>query len=121
MDPFWYMAKRWYSGASPAAQRRARAVHIALFRSALRLVGRNPRRYIEDYLKNRGMHFEHDVHDWLGGWPYECILPHEVDSLLSHLGFSLQRSFVSKGRLLGRHSGIFGSGCDGYVYRRVTH
>lgn len=120
MDPFWRVVKRWYSQASPAAQQRARSVRIALFRCALRLVGRDPKRYITEYRSRRGMHFEHDVHDWLGGWPYESILPHEVDSLLSPLSFSLERSFLSKGRLLGRNPGIFGSGCDEYVYRRVA-
>lgn len=120
MDPFWRAAKRWYSRASPKAQQRARSVHIALFKFGLRLTGRNPERYIADYSRHRGMHFEHDVHDWLGGWPYESILPQEVDSLLSPLGFSLERSFVSTGRWMGRHTGIFGSGCDEYVYRRVA-
>jgi 2-polyprenyl-6-hydroxyphenyl methylase/3-demethylubiquinone-9 3-methyltransferase len=121
MDPFWRVAKRWYSRASPAAQRRARSVQIALFRSWLRLQGKDAERYITEYRSCRGMLFEHDVHDWLGGWPYESILPHEVGSLLSPLGFSLERSFISKGRLLGRNSGIFGSGCDEYVYRRIAH
>ena len=31
--------------------------------------------YVANYGQSRGMDFYHDVHDWLGGWPYESILP----------------------------------------------
>jgi 2-polyprenyl-6-hydroxyphenyl methylase/3-demethylubiquinone-9 3-methyltransferase len=118
MDWFWRREKRWYAQASAVAQRRARLLYISLYRAGLRLTLRNPRAYFDAYLKNRGMLFEHDVHDWLGGWPYESILPREVDALLTPLGLRRERAFVSTGRLFGRRSGVFGSGCDEYVYTR---
>lgn len=65
------------------------------------------------------MSFYHDVHDWLGGYPYESILPHEVHRVMSELGFLQERVFVRRGRIFGRSSGLFGSGCDEYVYRRI--
>lgn len=117
-DFFWRWEKRWYSKASPAAQRRARSLYVALFRLAYAATGRNFSSYVERYASNRGMHYYHDVHDWLGGYPYESILPHEVEHLMTTLGFSRVRSFVQRGRIFGRASGILGSGCDEYVYRK---
>ena len=120
MDWFWRIEKRWYAHASPAAQGRARAVHRLLFKLGLFVTGRRFEEYVANYRSNRGMHFEHDVHDWLGGWPYESILPHEVEALMQSLGFRSERIFARKGRILGRDPGFFGSGCDEYVYRRGT-
>lgn len=66
------------------------------------------------------MDYYHDVHDWMGGWPYEFIQPAEVDLQLRSLGFAAERVFARKGRLFGRDPSIFGSGCDEYVYRRIS-
>lgn len=63
------------------------------------------------------MDFLHDVHDWLGGFPYESISPKEVDTFMHALGFELIRRNVRKDML--SRTGILGSGCDEYVYRRV--
>lgn len=110
----WKMEKKWYAGARPAAQARARSVYVRLLRTALALTrGRNG---FEDYLaaygQRRGMDFYHDVHDWLGGWPYESISPAQTDRLMHELGFSRVRAFIRQGLQLG----LFGSGCDEYVY-----
>lgn len=119
MDFFWRREKRWYARASANAQRRARALYLALYRLGLLATGRRFSRYVEGYRSNRGMDFYHDVHDWLGGWPYESISPREVDVLMQGEGFIAERVLARKGYLLGRHPGIFGSGCDEYVYRKV--
>lgn len=118
MDWFWKWEKRWYARASPKSQRRARAIYIALFHLRLWATGRRFNRYVEGYRAKRGMDFYHDVHDWMGGWPYESISAPEVGDLMRELGFVPERSFVRKGRVFGRDSGLFGSGCDEYVYRR---
>ena len=60
------------------------------------------------------MNFAHDVHDWLGGHPYESILAPEVDVLLGRLGFERVHGMAGPSRI-----GIFGSGCDEYLYRRT--
>ncbi len=119
MCPVWKVAKRWYTGASPRAQAVARAVYLKLFGLGLRLTGRRLERYAREYLSNRGMHFEHDVHDWLGGHPYESVSAREVDRLMRGMGFVLERAFVRRGKLLGRDLGLFGSGCDEYLYLRA--
>ncbi len=118
MDWFWRREKRWYAHASAQSQRRARAIYIAFFKLGLWATGRRFSRYVESYRANRGMDFYHDVHDWMGGWPYESISAPEVEELMHALGLVCERSFVRKGRILGRDFGLFGSGCDEYVYRR---
>lgn len=120
MDPFWRREKRWYSQASPQSQARARALYVALFRLGLRITWRRFADYVASYTQQRGMDFYHDVHDWMGGWPYESILPQEVESLMRELGFARLREFVAPGLIGGRRVGLLGSGCDEYVYRRVS-
>jgi len=119
MDWFWRLEKRWYAHASAGAQSAARSVHSALFRGGLRLTGRRFADYLQGYDSNRGMDYLHDMHDWLGGWPYESISPEEVEKVMTQLGFSCVRALTRKGRLFGRDPGFFGSGCDEYVYQRT--
>ena len=59
------------------------------------------------------MSFEHNVHDWMGGYPYELISRPEVEDVMQGLGFIHIRS-VTKPTAIG----FFGSGCDEYLYRR---
>lgn len=111
--PLWKIEKRWYANAPERSQAAARAVFIGALRLEFRLTGRDFKAYVRDYKGTRGMNFEHDVHDWMGGYPYESICPQETASLMSGLTFEFVRS------TLGTQSiGIFGSGCDEFVYRR---
>lgn len=109
----WTRIKRWYSRATPDQQATARRIYIALFKLRCRLRGQDFEAYRRDYASLRGMNFEHDVHDWIGGYPYESIAEHEVDSLVLPLGFEPVRRVVSPLAF-----GFFGSGCDEYVFRR---
>jgi hypothetical protein len=61
------------------------------------------------------MDFYHDVHDWLGGYPYETALPSEVETELAALGFKLER-FIAQ----PMSRGILSAGCDEYVYRLLN-
>ncbi len=114
MCGFWRWEKRWYAAASPAAQQRARAVYVALLRARFALTGRDFRSYVAGYQSARGMDFVHDVHDWMGGYPYESILAAEVEALMRPLGFARLHSMDTP-----LTAGIFGSGCDEYLYRRT--
>ena len=118
MCGLWKIEKHWYAHTSPKAQSRARSAYVFAFRIGFLLTGRNFKHYLQMYHGKRGMDFYHDVHDWMGGWPYESISPDKVKLLMNGLDFSEVRSLVSRSRLLGRYSGIFGSGCDEHVYRR---
>jgi len=80
--------------------------------AAFRLANRAARK---SYQSSRGMDFYHDVHDWLGGYPYETAQASEVDSALTQLSFTAERVFARPLSL-----GLFGSGCDEYVYRRAS-
>ena len=111
---FWRWEKRWYSGASLEAQRRARSLYVALLRAAFFVSRRDFQSHVANYHSIRGMDFVHDVHDWMGGYPYESILAPEVDVLMRPLGFA--RIYATGTPLT---TGIFGSGCDEYLYRRL--
>lgn len=114
--PLWKLEKRWYARASARQQRYAQRLYEAWFRLGLWATRRSFRGYTANYKINRGMDFYHDVHDWLGGWPYESISVTEVTRSMQELGFQHVQSFVRtawRDRL-----GLFGSGCDEYVYRR---
>jgi 2-polyprenyl-3-methyl-5-hydroxy-6-metoxy-1,4-benzoquinol methylase len=108
----WRIEKRWYVGASPEAQRRARSIYVALFRLAFVLKRRDFGSYVATYQSRRGMDFIHDLHDWMGGNPYESILSSDVDALMGQLGFT-RVDGVTRPLTIG----IFGSGCDEYLYR----
>lgn len=110
----WAMEKRWYCQASPRAQAAARACYVGAMRSAFMLLGRNFHDHVASYRGNRGMDYHHDVHDWLGGYPYESIGAADVAREMGRLGFGHVRSKVRP-----RSIGLFGSGCDEYVYRRT--
>ena len=111
-DAFWRRAKRWYAHASPAGQWLARACYLVVYIALMLRSGRSFRAFVANY-KSRGMDFRHDVHDWLGGYPYETTLCPEVDRRLKALGFKAERIFAEP--IIAR--GLLGSGCDEYVYR----
>ncbi len=111
----WAIEKHWYAAASRTSQRFARAAFIGLMRTSFLVFARDFNTYVENYQSTRGMDFYHDVHDWLGGYPYESIRPAEVAALMSELGFEYVRSVTRP-----YSTGLFGSGCDEFVYRRIN-
>jgi SAM-dependent methyltransferase len=112
--PLWRVEKRWYTNASPRGQRAAQRVYLAAqqaFQTLQRLRGASA----ASDSRARGMDFHHDVHDWLGGYPYESILPDEVDALMTACGLRHQASFLcAPSRQRAR--GLLGSGIDEYRY-----
>lgn len=115
----WRVIKRWYASTTSARQRRAAGLYVWLVRLAFWLLGRDFHDYVRTYGKNRGMDFYNDVHDWMGGYPYESISPEECRTLFGELGFRPLREFVRPTRR--RFSGLLGSGCDEYAFVRTTH
>ena len=113
MDAFWTWEKRRYAQASPGVQRAMRALYLAAHRVCCVVFGGNYRDMVANYRSARGMDFYHDVHDWLGGYPYETALAPEVEARMAALGFTAERVFA-----LPMTRGVLGSGCDEYVYRR---
>jgi 2-polyprenyl-6-hydroxyphenyl methylase/3-demethylubiquinone-9 3-methyltransferase len=106
----WTQAKRIYNYLPSVGQTIARGVYKTAFTTSMLMSGRNPIAYARDYKKHRGMSWSHDVHDWLGGYPYESATADEIMRQLLHLNFEVVRSFTTPP---GR--GIFGTGCDEFV------
>src|SRR5581483_10216342 len=88
----WRAEKRLYN-ALPRSQPLLRTAYIGWLRAALALRGETFSTYVDEYRLRRGMDFYRDVHDWLGGWPYESARPEEVHSFLGELGFALDREY----------------------------
>jgi SAM-dependent methyltransferase len=114
--PLWRLEKRFYAAAGPVAQTATRGLYKTLYCAGLLATGRRPRCYIAKYKSARGMNWQHDVHDWLGGYPYESTDPIHVIPFLERLGFSLERVFEHRAAAFG----VFGSHCDEYVAVRAS-
>jgi 2-polyprenyl-3-methyl-5-hydroxy-6-metoxy-1,4-benzoquinol methylase len=112
--PLWRVEKRFYASAGPTGQAAVRKVYKTIYRVALIATGRNPASYITGYKSARGMDWHHDVHDWLGGYPYESTDPTHVAAHLAALGFACRRIFAHRAAVFG----LFGSHCDEYVAMR---
>lgn len=110
----WRVEKKAYTEAPAPLQAALRAVYKALYLVGLVATGRNPVTYIRDYKGNRGMNWDHDVHDWLGGYPYESVTPEEVESFMAAHGFEMVRAKTKPANI----GGILGTHCDEFVARR---
>jgi SAM-dependent methyltransferase len=112
MCPFWRVEKRWYSRASKSSQRIAQKAFSTFFVLALWATGKD----YAKYRTRRGMDPYHDLHDWLGGYPYESMSSREIEHLMSEMKLTHVRSFVRKG--FSHKLGLFGSGNDEYVFAK---
>ena len=110
-----------YSHVNAAAIHQALARHPTDLDAAaaelvqrLLLRGKTLKQHIAKYKNKRGMDFYHDVRDWIGGYPYESIAPEPLKQFLADQGFECVKAIAK------RRSGLFGSGCDEYVFKRVA-
>ena len=108
---FWQHEKRLYSASGKITQAIIRWVYQTIYGAGLIATGRNPLRYVREYKSARGMHWSNDVHDWLGGYPYQSSDPNEVARHLKELGFTIRVAFEKPAAL----HGLFGSHCDEFV------
>lgn len=112
----WRHVKNWYASAAPKSQKRARDVFIGMHRLIKLIQGDSLERYIKAYDSNRGMDYFNDVHDWMGGFPYESISPNECREFFTSLGFQLESEH--KAAVGVRSLGLLGSGCDEFSFRK---
>ena len=111
----WRFEKWCYSRAPGIVQRAVQWPYAAAkLLAELVLSRRNPLTMVRRYHENRGMRYWNDIHDWLGGYPYESASEHEVLELVGP-EFVLERSFVVKPR-----TGLLGTGCSEFVFRRIA-
>lgn len=114
MCGFWKQVKKYYSKSNKSRQDIIRNIYITLYRiSALIAKRKTFKEILGDYHQNRGMDFFNDVHDWLGGYPYESIRPDELIKYVNTLGFECIREVIIPSGL-----GILGSGNNEFVLRR---
>lgn len=112
---FWVREKRFYARAPSWVQSLARGVYKSAAILMMFKNGVNPRETISGYARRRGMSWSHDIHDWLGGYPYESASADAVRACLADLEFDIVREFVGDAS-----GGLLGSGCDEFVARRQT-
>lgn len=112
--PAWAWEKRFYAGAPAAVQAAIRGAYAGAYLAGVAATGRSPRAYLRDYRDNRGMDWRRDVHDWLGGTPYQSASPAEMEAALARLGLAVERRFVRPPRAFG----LLGTHCDEYVARK---
>jgi SAM-dependent methyltransferase len=109
----WRIEKRLYSAAPALVQAAIRGPYKAAYLLDVTVHGHNPVKFVQSYKSNRGMDWRRDVHDWLGGYPYESASAERVKGELARLGLRVIRTFEHPVGL-----GLFGTGCDEYVCQR---
>jgi 2-polyprenyl-6-hydroxyphenyl methylase/3-demethylubiquinone-9 3-methyltransferase len=112
----WRVIKKRYTSSDAVGQKRMMDAYLALKHGTQRLRGIDYQSNIRDYAKKRGMNYYNDVHDWLGGYPYESIAPSECAQLFAELDFSLLGAKIQP---MPRGRGLFGSGCDEFTFERA--
>jgi SAM-dependent methyltransferase len=110
---FWRKEKKFYKSSPKFVQAILRSIYMGAFLGFLPVTGWDPIGFVRNYKRERGMNWSHNVHDWLGGYPYEAASAQEVHSKLSALGLSNVRSFE-----LDPEHGFWSEGCSEYVYSR---
>lgn len=113
-DAMWTAEKRFYARAPRPVQWSIRQVYMAVLLARMASLGQNPVSFVRSYSRSRGMHFSHDVHDWLGGFPYETAEANELIARVCANGFAAQRSFV-----IPKTRGLLGTGCNEFVFKRT--
>ena len=116
-DNIWKAEKKFIARAPRSIQWIIRQAYIAAFLTARTLRSwEGPMAYMRNYPKMRGMNFSHDVHDWLGGYPYETATATEIHDRVCSMGFTEERSFRLPNAL-----GLFGSGCHEFVFKKIRN
>jgi 2-polyprenyl-6-hydroxyphenyl methylase/3-demethylubiquinone-9 3-methyltransferase len=112
MDAPWKVEKRIYKSLPPFAQAILRTGFIGVIMAARTARGKNPLSVLKEPLQ-RGMSITNDVHDWLGGFPYDTATVEELTAFVSERGLKEARSFPMRVSL----GGLLGSGCHEIVFR----
>jgi 2-polyprenyl-3-methyl-5-hydroxy-6-metoxy-1,4-benzoquinol methylase len=110
----WRIEKRVFTNAGKATRSVIRAIYTRAYKLGLRVTGRDPKRYIEEYNNVRGMNFYNDIDDWLGGYPYESATEAEIEKFLGARGFTARYIKPLRPRL-----GLFGTGCAEFRFEHT--
>lgn len=114
--PLWRVEKLLYSRSPKILQNLMQKVYEFAFALGIKFkTGQSLSEYKGSYFQKRGMEFSRDVHDWLGGYPYESIEPNFLINFMEKSGFTLVNSRIAK-----RQIGLMGSGCDEFLFQLNT-
>jgi SAM-dependent methyltransferase len=111
---FWQFEKKLYVDGSPTMRRILESTYNTARALSFWIRGKSFAAYKDQYAALRGMEYMTDVRDWLGGYPYESISKAEMLALANRLGFEFLRGDIRE----KPGSGLLGSGCDEYVFRK---
>lgn len=115
----WRIEKYLYSKLPPFLQGVIRWPYTAVVDGVAALKRcQSPARFRREYKLSRGMSRDHDIHDWLGGYPYESASAEEIEAFMSARTFSPVRIFNAETVRFPR--GWTGSGCVECVFQRDT-
>jgi len=112
LDFFWKREKRFYSKASKYMQRLIRSAWILKTRLSFLAKRRSFSKMVSEYREARGMDYFIDVHDWLGGYPYEPISESACIDKLEALEFTRVYSESLGSRL------SLSSACNEFIFRK---
>jgi 2-polyprenyl-6-hydroxyphenyl methylase/3-demethylubiquinone-9 3-methyltransferase len=101
----WARVKRCYNSVGKTGKSIIYSLYLGYFFLGLLVTGKNPKRYIAEFPKKRGMDFYADIRDWLGGYPYEYASVEEVTEHFKQRGFRL--ALVKPARSLGCNEFVF--------------
>lgn len=103
LSGYWARVKRLYNGSWPgrATVIAVHAPYLVGLRWLVRMVGKRGS-------PERGMDLWYDMHDWLGGYPFEVARPEQVREWLAGRGFRMLRE-----KTCGRRHG-----CNEFVAQR---
>jgi len=112
---FWKIEKRLYTNSPKWIQAILRGLWYTAWVLVFGVIFRNNLfSYVKNYKSSRGMSFSHDVHDWLGGYPYESIAPDEMHTFSKKNSLKVHAEFLIPSCRLG----LLGTGCDEYVFNK---
>ncbi|MBG84498.1 MAG: hypothetical protein CMJ40_08135 [Phycisphaerae bacterium] len=113
----WRMEKYLYSRMPSAMQKMVRWPYTAVVDGVTSIKRmQSPLSFRREYKASRGMTRDHDIHDWLGGYPYESATASEIEGFMKSKNFTLLRNFGAESKRFVL--GLSGSGCIEYVFRR---
>lgn len=114
LNSFWISEKRLYTHGPAALRPVIRVAFKSAYLMAVAATGRSPLQYLRNY-NERGMNWSNDIHDWLGGYPYEPLDAHEVIKCVADSGFVpdlvIERPLAA--------FGLFGAPCNEYRFLRT--
>ncbi len=109
----WRKVKHFYKDSPRFVQAVMRGIYMTAFLGFLPVTGWDPIGFVRNYKRDRGMNFSNNVHDWLGGYPYESASVAEMSAALRKMNLQEVRTFA-----VDPGNGIWGAGCSEYVYLR---